>query len=136
MPDNEHLLSRINPKPEPEDEQEKALKQDVGKCGMVWQKGCRALDVERGAEESIFSFQYVYLSVHGEFAPGKFWVIFAGLTHWKLTVEGRNLRPLYDRLNDHCLRRIRTLPRDMEEDGKPFVTKMEVQDVTPTDEES
>jgi hypothetical protein len=135
MADNLHLKDILNgakPKPEPEgDDQEAESRQDVGRCGMVWQKGCKALDVERGAEP-VVSFQFVYLSVRAEFTPTKFWVIFAGLVHWKVTVEGRNLRALYDRLQDHCLRRIRVVDRDFgHEDGKPCVTKIAVEDVTP-----
>jgi hypothetical protein len=139
MPDDglNDILHRTKSKPDvEEDEQDSALKQNVGRCGMVWAKGCRALDVERGGAEPVIALQYVYISVEAEFTPGKFWVLFVGLTSWKLTVEGRNLRPLFDRLNDHCLRRIRKGERDFEDDGKPFVTKIEVKDVTPTDERS
>jgi hypothetical protein len=75
-----------------------------------------------------------FASVEAEFTPAKFWVVFAGLTHRKVTVEGRNLRALYDRLNYHCLRRIRQADRDFEDDGKPVVTKIKVKDVTPTAE--
>ncbi|MCE9565790.1 MAG: hypothetical protein K8U57_27510 [Planctomycetes bacterium] len=120
----------------PEDEEEKELRQDVGPCGWVWAKGCKALDIERGGKEPVVSLQYVYLGVLSEFSPGKFWVLFVGLQSWKVTVEGRNLRPLYDRLNDHCLRRIRQADRDFGgEEGKPFVTKIEVTDVTPRERE-
>jgi hypothetical protein len=116
--------------PEPDVESE-----DVGPCGMVWVKGCRALDVDRGKDNPVISLQYVYISVQAEFTPTKFWVLFVGLTSWKLTVEGRNLRPLYDRLQDHCLRRIRKVDRDFDEEGKPVVTKLEVVDVTPKERE-
>jgi hypothetical protein len=118
--------------PIPEDDEEKELRQDVGPCGWVWVKGCKAIDIERGAEP-VVSLQYVYISVLSEFTPGKFWVVFVGLQSWKVTVEGRNLRPLYDRLNDHCLRRIRQAHRGdiLPDDGKPCVTKIEVTDVTP-----
>jgi hypothetical protein len=38
------------------------------------------------------------------------------------------------KLQDHCLRRIRHAHRDFgQDDGKPFVTKIEVKDVTPSD---
>lgn len=109
--------------------------EDVGPCGMVWVKGCRALDVDLGRDKPVISLQYVYISVQAEFTPTKFWVMFVGLTSWKLTVEGRNLRPLYDRLQDHCLRRIRKVDRDFLDDGKPVVTKLDVQDVTPKERE-
>jgi hypothetical protein len=115
----------------PEGEPDESKMQDVGPCGWVWVKGCKAIDVERGAEP-VATLQYVYLSVLSEFKPTSFWVLFVGLQHWKVTVEGRNLRALYDRMNDHCLRRIRKADRDFgDDDGKPFVLKLEVKDVTP-----
>ena len=125
-----------DPKPEvSEDDEEKALRQDVGPCGWVWVKGCKALDIERGAEP-VVSMQYVYAGVRSEFTPGKFWVEFVGMKTYRITVEGRNLRPLFDRLQDHCLRRIRQADRDFGgEEGKPFVKKIEVTDVTPRDRE-
>jgi len=80
----------------------------------------------------VVSFQFVYISVFSEFTPTKFWVIFVGLQSWKVTIEGRNLRPLFDRMNDHCLRKVRKADRDFgEDDGKPFVTKIDVIEVTP-----
>jgi hypothetical protein len=104
--------------------------QDVGPCGWVWAKGCRALDVERGAEP-VVSFQFVYISVMAEFTPTKFWVVFVGEKSWRVIVEGRNLRPLFDRLNDHCLRRIRQAHRGdlLPDDGKPVVTRITVEAV-------
>ena len=58
--------------------------------------------------------------------------VFAGLTHWKVIFEGRNLRPLYDRIQDHCPRWIRSVHRDFAgENGKPVVTAIQVEDVTP-----
>jgi hypothetical protein len=44
--------------------------QDVGPCGMVSVKGCRALDVDRGGgAHPVVSLQYVYLGVLAEFTP-------------------------------------------------------------------
>ncbi|WP_020472412.1 hypothetical protein [Zavarzinella formosa] len=95
---------------------------DVGPCGWVWVKGCKAIDVERGGSHPTVSFQYVYIGVASEFTPTMFWVEFVGEKTWRLTVEGRNLRSIYDRIQDHCLRKIRQADRDFnEENGKPFV---------------
>lgn len=131
------LLSggKARPDPVPEAaEEDEALRQDVGPCGWVWTKGCKALDIERPGKP-VVTAQYVYISVVSEFTPEKFWVMFVGLTSWKITVEGRGLRPLYDRINDHCLRRIRQADRDFGgEDGKPFVTRISVDDVTPDED--
>jgi len=53
-----------------------------------------------------------------------------------VSVKRRKLHPLYDRLNDHCLRRIRVWSSDFGEEGdKPVVTKIEVQDVTPREKD-
>jgi hypothetical protein len=53
-----------------------------------------------------------------------------------VSVKRRKLRPLYDRLKDHCLRRIRVWSSDFGEEGdKPVVTKIEVQDVTPREKD-
>jgi hypothetical protein len=119
--------------PEPElliAEEEIETPQDVGPCGMVSVKGCKALDVERNAEP-VLSFQMVYLGVVSEYTPTKFWVVFSGEKSWKVTVEGRNLRPLFDRLADHCLRRIRQAHRGdmLPDDGKPVVTRITVEEV-------
>lgn len=111
-------------------ELEEDRQQDVGPCGMVWVKGCHALSVERGGADPVVAYQYVYIGVTSEFTPGKFWVEFIGEKTWRLTVEGRNLRALFDRIGDHCLRRIRQAARDFaEDDGKPFVTKLTVAEV-------
>jgi hypothetical protein len=126
---NDGRVKPPSPSPPPPD----AEGEDVGPCGMVWAKGCRALDVDRGGDSPVISLQYVYISVEAEFTPEKFWVLFVGLTSWKVTVEGRNLRPLFDRINDHCLRRIRKADRDFSDKEKPLVTGLEVQDVTPKD---
>jgi hypothetical protein len=119
------------PKNAPVEPEGDEVPRDVGRCGMVWVKGCRAIDIERGAEP-VVSLQYVYASVRSEFTPTSFWMLFVGLESWKVTVEGRNLRPLYDRMQDHCLRRLRQADRDFGgEEGKPFVTRIKIEDVTP-----
>lgn len=124
------ILFGGKPKKEPEHDAES---EDVGPCGWVWVKGCKAIDIERGGKP-VVSLQYVYLSVRSEFTPTKFWMVFVGLESWKVTIEGRNLRPLFDRMNDHCLRKIRKVDRDMfPDDGKPVVTGLELDDVTPKD---
>jgi hypothetical protein len=133
-----HGVSKRKPDPVPDhesDTEEGSQKSDqngevaLSPCGMVVVKGCRAIDVERGAEP-VVSFQYVYLAVKAECTPTKFWVEFVGETTWRLTVEGRKLRALYDRLQDHCLRRIRRVERDfLPDDGKPVVTGIRVEEV-------
>ena len=129
----EDILGTRRPTPEPETVAlESEGPQDVGSCGWVWSNGCRALDVERGGTEPVLSFQYYAIGVRSEFAPGTFWVEFGLETLWQVTAEGRNLRPLFDRLNDHRLRKLRQGLRDFDtDDGKPFVTKLTVREVTP-----
>lgn len=107
----------------------------IGRCGFVCPKGAKALDIECGAGP-VFSFQYVYLSVRAEFTPTKFKVVFVGMQSWAVTVHGRNLRRLFDRLNDHCLRKIVQADRDFGEDkDQPIVTKIEIDDVTPKEKD-
>jgi hypothetical protein len=106
-----------------------------GKCGVIWPKGAKALDIERGGEP-VATFQYVYLGVRADFSPTKFKVVFVGLQSWAVTVHGRNLRRLFDRLNDHCLRKLIQVDRDMgQDDGEAFVTRIDIDDVTPKDGE-
>ena len=127
------ILGTRRPAPEPETvELEPDGQQDVGSCGWVRSNACAALDIERGGTEPVVSFQYYALGVRSEFAPGTFWVEFGLETVWRVTAEGRNLRPLFDRLNDHRLRKLRQGTRDFDtDDGKPFVSKLTVRDVTP-----
>ena len=107
-------------------------KADVGSCGWVRSNACAAIDIERGGTEPVLSFQYYAMGVRAEFAPGTFKVEFGLETVWRVTVEGRNLRPLFDRLNDHRLRKLRQGLRDFDlDDGKPFVTKVTVAEVMP-----
>ena len=73
-------------------------KADVGSCGWVRSNACAAIDIERGGTEPVLSFQYYAMGVRAEFAPGTFKVEFGLETVWRVTVEGRNLRPLFDRL--------------------------------------
>ncbi len=129
----EDILGTRRPTPEPETvELEADGQQDVGSCGWVRANACAALDIERGGTEPVLSFQYYAIGVRSEFAPGTFWVEFGLETVWRVTAEGRNLRPLFDRLNDHRLRKLRQGTRDFDlDDGKPFVTKLTVRDVTP-----
>ena len=128
----EEILGLGRPKPEAAPvELESEGPQDVGPCGWVWASGCHALDVERGAGDPVLSFQYYALGVVAEFAPGRFWVEFGLEKVWRVTVEGRDLRPLFDRLNDHRLRRLRQGTRDFDDDGKPFVTKVTIAEVIP-----
>ncbi|QEL18766.1 hypothetical protein [Limnoglobus roseus] len=102
----------------------------LGKCGIICPKGAKALDIER-AGNPVVSFQYVYLSVRSVFTPTEFKVVFVGMESWAVTVVGRNLRRLFDRLNDHCLRKLVQTDRDFGDDKDPVVTKIEVENVTP-----
>lgn len=47
---------------------------------------------------------------------------------WQLTVTGRNLRPIYDRISEHRIRRLRVADRDFapDTDKQPVITKIEL----------
>jgi hypothetical protein len=108
-----------------------APQEDLGPCAWVFPKPVAALDIEDGAKE-VQTLHYMYHAVRATYKPGEFVVIFAGHEHFKLTVQGRNLRPVYDRINESRVRKIRTVSRDFgQDDGKPFITRIEVLDVTP-----
>jgi hypothetical protein len=100
---------------------------DLGPCCMIAPKFSHALDVEQSGAKPIRTFQYMFLSVMSEMRPDEFWFVFEGEEGWKLTVKGRNLRPVYDKINDHRLRRIRAVDRDFNgNDGKPVITGIEL----------
>lgn len=110
--------------------------EDLGPCVWAFHKPVLAIDMERPGK-AVQSFQYVYISVEAEFTPAAFTFLFVGLKHWKIVVHGRNLRPVYDRINEHRVRRIRAVERDFGQDeGKPLISRIEVEDITPKDEES
>jgi hypothetical protein len=87
------LQGTHKPKPQTSDEDQQDLDAYV-----VYPKGAYALDIEDGGKP-VISFQYVFLSIWSQFSPGSFWFIFKdGDERVKLTVTGRNLRDLYNRL--------------------------------------
>ena len=109
-----------------------AVMESLGPCAWCFVKQVLALDVEDGAKP-VETLQYVYLSIKSQFRPDGFTFLFgeAGREQWRLTVTGRNLRPIYDRINEHRLRRIRAVDRDFTADGdkQPVITGIELVEV-------
>jgi hypothetical protein len=106
--------------------------EQFGACAWVFHKPVLALDVEDGSKPTV-TFQYVYMGVRSEFKPGEFSFVFVGLESWKVVVKGTNLRPIYDRINEHRVRRIRKTDR-AGFDGTPkdpFIESIEIINVTP-----
>lgn len=91
-------------------------------------KSCHALDIERGGEP-VESFQYMHLS-RGRYSPGQFTVWFHdGNETWEITVSGRNLRDIFSRINDHCVRIIRRADRDDQDEKKPYIEAISISQV-------
>lgn len=90
-------------------------------------------DMSGDSDHNSVRHKYVYLGLRSVFAPGQFTVLFGerGREQWKLTVSGRNLRPIYDRLCEHRVRRLRKVDRDFgqEADKQPVVTGILVEEV-------
>jgi hypothetical protein len=127
------ILRTHSPAQDIPDQEDKlqAVDTDLGECAWVMPKGAKAIDVQKGAEP-VSTFQYVYLSVKSEFTPTEFWFVFAGEEHWKVTVKGRNLRPLYDAINDHKVRRISKIDREFTDEARK---KPEITDILVTPKE-
>jgi hypothetical protein len=128
----EDRLKSIDPRgrtPEPDPD---AIMESLGPCAWCFPKMIPALDIEDGAKP-VVTFQFVYLGMRSEFTPEQFTFLFGekGREQWKLTVRGRNLRPVFDRINEHRVRRLRTVDRDFAADGdkQPIITKIEVVEV-------
>lgn len=105
--------------------------EQLGPCAWVFHKPVLALDVEDGGKP-VVTFQYIYMGVRSEFKPEEFSFVFVGLESWKLVVKGTNLRSIYDRINEHRVRRIRKADRPGFGSGKePVISAIEIIDVTP-----
>jgi hypothetical protein len=116
------------PEPDPD-----AIMESLGPCAWCFPKGQHALDVEDGANP-VVTFQYVFLGIKASCDPMGFTIYFKdGDTTWRLTVEGRNLRPVYDRINEHRVRRIRKADKDFAPDGdkEPVIRRISVDEVKP-----
>lgn len=103
--------------------------QQLGNCAWVFHKQVLALDIEDGSNP-VATFQYVYMGVRSDYKPGEFSFVFVGLESWKMVVKGTNLRPIYDRICEHRIRRIRKADR-LFGDKEPFIESIEIIDVTP-----
>jgi hypothetical protein len=98
----------------------------LGDCAWCFAKPQFALDVEDGAKP-VVSFQYLFLGIRVEHRPGSFTILFKdGLERWRVTVWGRNLRPIFNRINEHRIRRIRKADRDFGEEKEPLIIKIEI----------
>jgi hypothetical protein len=121
------ILNAVDPRPladEPE-----AVMESLGPCAWCFPKPVFALDVERGAEP-VVAFQYVFLGIRATWTPESFVFEFKdGEERWRLTVKGRNLRPVFDRISEHRIRRIRRADRDFEDGKQPVITGISVEEV-------
>ena len=117
------LGSRAIPKKEDDTE-------DVGPCASrPANKFVNCLHVHDGPKP-VYSFQYSGIGVRSTFEPGTFAVWFRdGVEEWKLTVQGRNLWPVYNYLQHHRLEWIRVADRDLHADDVPVVTAVQVEKV-------
>lgn len=111
----------------PAQESEKPEGEDLG-CAWLFPKPVQALDVEDGAKP-VVTFQLHFLGVKSEFTPEGFTVFFTGDEKYKLTVQGRNLRQVYDRLVEHRIRRIRRADRDFGSGKEPVITGIRIEEV-------
>lgn len=125
----EDVLKGIDPKPQSDGDPEAVL-ESLGPCAWAFPKPVFALDIEDGPKP-VVTFGYVYLGVRSECRPDSFTVTFVGVETWRVTVKGRNLRPIYDRLQEHRVRRIRVVERDFapDTDKQPVITKISVEEV-------
>jgi hypothetical protein len=121
------ILKATDPKPladEPE-----AVMESLGPCAWCFPKPVFALDIEDGPKP-VVAFQYVFLGIRAEWKPDSFTIYFKdGEEGWRVTVTGRNLRPIFDRINEHRIRRIRKADRDFEDRKQPVITGISVEDV-------
>lgn len=108
--------------------------EQLGPCCWIWVKGCKAIDIERPGED-VETYHYVHCGVKSSFAKdgSHFTLVFAGLEVWKIVVYGRNLRDVFCRIADQCVRRIRVGERDFGQTDKPFISKVDISDITPRD---
>src|SRR4051812_33216374 len=111
-----HLDDILNtPNPRPVHDDPEAVMESLGPGAWGFPKPVFALDVEDGSKP-VVTFQYVFMGVRSVWTPDSFTVWFKdGDEHWKLTVKGRKLRPIYDRLQEHRVRRLRVADRDFED---------------------
>lgn len=127
----EDILKGVAP-PDPDPD---VVMESLGPCVWCFVKPTYALDVEDGPKP-VESFGYVYLGVRSVCTPDSFIVQFKdGDECWKVTVTGRNLRPVFDRVMEHRVRRIRKLDRDFRavDDKTPCITGIDVQLVKESD---
>lgn len=101
-----------------------------GKCVVVYPKGAKALDIERGVD-AVETMQYAHITHRSQFYVTKegqqFWFIFGVEEKHRVVVHGRRLRDVFNRINDHCVRRIRSADRKFDTDESvPFIYKIEV----------
>lgn len=71
-------------------------------------------------------FQYVHLDSDSDFAPDgqSITLRFMGLAPWQVTVEGRNLRELFDYLHQHRIPYIREAAEAFADDDEEIITKI------------
>jgi hypothetical protein len=118
----DELLHAVRPPaktPEPSEDE------DLG-AYVVYPKGAHALDIEDGGKP-VVSLQYVYLGMQSQFTPEAFTFYFKdGDEKLRLTVTGRNLRDVYNRINDHCVRKIRKADRPYADDKQTIILSADV----------
>jgi len=104
--------------------------EDLGPCasrpGTKW---WAALHVHRG-KRGTRAFQYANLG-DGEFDPAGTSFIFDFHTpdHWRLTVTGRGLWPVFNYIAHHRLEWIRLADRDLAPDGQVIITGIVIEKI-------
>ena len=75
----------------------------------------------------------MYLGIRAVCKPTKFTVIFGDWNReqWGLTVHGRNLRPIFTRIVEHRIRRLKA-DRDFPDQNntRPIILRFEIEDIT------
>lgn len=123
---DDKLNAILNGAKPPEHDPESVM-ENLGPCAWGFVKPVYALDIEVGAN-LVVSFQYIYLGMRSEFKPGEFVIYFKdGDELWRVTVAGTNLRPIFDRVMEHRIRRLRAADRPFGDDKVPFIKRIVVE---------
>lgn len=74
----------------------------------------------------IRSFQYLHLDSNSSFVGQRIVLRFLGMQAIQVTIDGRNLRALYEYLHQHRMRWVQEAARDFARDGEPVVSKITI----------
>lgn len=71
-------------------------------------------------------FQYVHLDSASEFSPECITLRFMGLSATQVTIQGRNLRELFDYIHQHRVAWAREAARPYAEDDEPIISRITI----------